>query len=74
MKYKASSHHIASQSVLGICARIGTKASIEFTSRQVIILILMIIIAAVVIILGIMYTEQGKTFIETLMGGAESFV
>lgn len=48
--------------------------SIELTSRQIIILILMIIIAVIVIVLGITYSDQAKTFLGQLMGGAESFV
>jgi hypothetical protein len=50
------------------------KGSVEFTSRQIIMLILFIIIAAIVIILGINYSEQAKTFLSQLLGGAESFV
>jgi hypothetical protein len=52
----------------------GRKGSIEFTTRQIILLILMIIIAAIIILLSVFYTDQVKTFLLKLMGGAESFV
>ncbi len=48
------------------------KASIEFSTRQIIILILMVVIAVIVIILGMKYGAEVKSLIGQLFGSAES--
>lgn len=51
-----------------------SKASLEFTTRQIVILILMLLIAGVVIFIVIRYNERIKDIVLNLLATSDSLV